>query len=164
MPGTETLLKRRIEVVARSHYLDLSNDPASALPSPTPKGAETFTQCILDRVFALGVIPRAMEAARACDVQRVYGKSVLQEKLADALRDFFSSIATAHPRNHDKASAFAEVIVAEIPPAIEQQAFDTAAWRQYMTEHELQEEAAREREAEIERNRRRPPRKSLYPC
>jgi hypothetical protein len=163
MPGTETFLKRQIEVVARSYYLDLSSDPASALPSPTPKGAEIFAQCIHDRVFAPGVIPRAMEAARACDVQRVHGKSVLQERLADALRDYFSSIATAHPRNHDKASAFAEVIVAEIPPAIEGQAFDTAARRQHMTESELQEEEARERDAEIERNRRRQRRGPLYP-
>jgi hypothetical protein len=69
-----------------------------------------------------------------------------------------------HPRNVDRARAAAEVIVAEVPPWVERQAFELASRHQHMTESESQEEAAHEREAEIERNRRRPPRKALYPC
>jgi hypothetical protein len=56
------------------------------------------------------------------------------------------------------------VIVAEVGPAVEKQAFESASRRQHMTELELQQEEAEEREAEIERNRRRPGRKSLYRC
>jgi hypothetical protein len=162
MPGTE-ILKQYIVTVARSHYLDTSSNPTFGLPSPTPKGTEIFAQCILDRVFAPGVIKRANEAASACDVQLVHPKSPLQERLADALRDSFPLGRRPHPLNHDKARAFAEVIVAEITPAVEDQAFETAARRQNMTESELLEEEARDREAELERNRRRPPRKPLYP-
>jgi hypothetical protein len=113
--------------------------------------------------FGPTVITRAMEAANGCDVQPVDPKSGLQERLADALRDSFTQWRPPHPRDRDKARAFAEVIVAEITPAVDREAFETAARRQHMTESELAEEAAREREAEIERNRRRPPRKPLYP-
>jgi hypothetical protein len=56
------------------------------------------------------------------------------------------------------------VIVAEVGPAVEKRAFEIASRRQYITEGELQQEAAQEREAEIERNRRRPGRRALYSC
>jgi predicted phosphoribosyltransferase len=47
------------------------------------------------------------------------------------------------------------MIVAAVGPAVEKQAFEAASRRQHMTEGELQQEEAREREAEIERIRRR---------
>jgi hypothetical protein len=163
MPGTEIILKQQIVAVARSYYFETSSNPTFALSPPTPKGAGIFAQCILDRVFAQDVIRCAMAAASGCDVQPVHPKSPLQERLANVLRDSFPLGRRPHPLNHDQAKAFAEVIVAGITPEVEGQAFDTAARRQHMTGSELLEEAAREREAEIERNRRRPPRKPLYP-
>jgi hypothetical protein len=51
-----------------------------------------------------------------------------------------------------------------VGPAVEKQAFEVASRRQHMSEIELQQEEAQEREAEIERNRRRPGRRAPYPC
>jgi hypothetical protein len=105
-----------------------------------------------------------MEAARDCDVRPVHDQSVLQQRLFDALLDFLPQLWAPHPHNADGARAAAEVIVAEVGPAIEKQAFEAASRRQHMTDFELQQEEAQEREAEIERNRRRPGRKALYDC
>jgi hypothetical protein len=65
-------------------------------------------------------------------------------------------VRAGHPHNVNRAGAAAEVIVAEVSPVIEKQAFEAASRRQHMTEGELRQEEAWEREAEIERNRRRP--------
>jgi hypothetical protein len=151
-----------LATVARSYYFDTSSNELYALPSPTPAGTEIFAQYILDRVFAPGVMSRAMEAARDCDVRSVHDKSVLQQRLFDALVDFLPQIWNPHPHNADRARAAAEVIVAEVGPAVEKQAFEAASRRQHMTDIQLQQEAAWEREAAIDRNRRRPGRKTLY--
>jgi hypothetical protein len=153
-----------VATVARSYYFDTSSNELYAMPAPTPQGTEIFAQHILDHVFASGVTARAMEAARECDVRTLHNKSVLQQRLFDALLDFLPQLWKPHPHNANRARAAAEVIVAEVGPAVEKQAFEVASRRQHMTEVELQEEEAREREAEIERNRRRPGRKAMYPC
>ena len=153
-----------LATVARSYYFDTSCNPSYALPAPTPAGTEIFAQYILDCVFVSGVMSRAMESARDCDVRPVHDKSVLQQRLFDALLDFLPQIWKPHPHNNDRARAAAEVIVAEVGPAVEKQAFEAASRRQHMTEFELQQEEAQEREAEIERNRRRPGRRALYRC
>jgi hypothetical protein len=155
-------LMQVIATVARGYYFDTSTNPSYALPAPTPAGTEIFAQYILDCVFASGVMPRAMEAASECDVRPVHDKSVLQQRLFDALLDFLPQLWAPHPHNANRARAAAEVIVAEVGPAVEKQAFEAASRRQHMTEVELQQEEAWEREAEIERNRRRPGRKALY--
>jgi hypothetical protein len=155
-------LMQVVATAARGYYFDTSCNPSYALPAPTPAGTEIFAQFILDRVFAPGVMSRAMEAARDCDVRTVHDKSVLQQRLFDALLDFLPQIWKPHPRNGDKARAAAEVMVAEVGPAVEKQAFEVASRRQHMTEGELQQEEAWGREAEIERNRRRPGRRPLY--
>jgi hypothetical protein len=157
-------LMQVVATVARSYYFDTSTNPSYALPAPTPAGTEIFAQYILERVFAPGVMSRVMQAARECDVRPVHDKSVLQQRLFDALLDFLPQIWSSHPRNADRAKAAAEVIVAELSPAVEKQAFEAASRRQHMTQGELQQEEAQEREAEIERNRRRPGRKPLYNC
>jgi hypothetical protein len=154
-----------VYAVARGHYLNLSSDPSYALPPPTQQGAEIFADFILKRAKAPGILARADEATRDCDVQSVQDKSALQERLAEALRDFrLRTFLHPHPWNDTKARAFAEVIVAEIGQPVEQQAFDTVKRRQHMSELELREEEAREHEAAIERDRqRRRPLKPLYP-
>jgi hypothetical protein len=154
-------LMQVVATVARGYYFDTSTNPSYALRAPTPAGTEIFAKYILDRVFAPGVMPRAMEAARECDVRTVHDKSVLQQRLFDALCDFLPQLWRPHPRNADRARAAGEVMVAEVGPAVEKRAFEAASRRQHMTEGELQQEEAREREAEIERNRRRP-RRRLY--
>jgi hypothetical protein len=155
-------LKHVLATAARGYYFDTSCDPSYALPAPTPAGTEIFAQYILDCVF--DVMPRAMEAARDCDVRPVHDKSVLQQRLFDALLDFLPQLWKPHPRNDDRARAAAEVMVAELGPAVEKQAFEVASRRQHMTDFELQQEEAQEREAEIERNRRRPGRRAIYEC
>jgi hypothetical protein len=157
-------LMQVVATVARSYYFDTSCNPNYALLPPTPAGTEIFAQRILDCVFAPGVMPRAMEAARDCDVRPVHDKSVLQQRLFDALLDFLPQLWAPHPHNANRARAAAEVIVAEVSPAVEKQAFESASRRQHMTDGELQQEQAQEREAEIERNRRRPGRKAIYSC
>jgi hypothetical protein len=155
-------LKHVLATAARGYYFDTASNELYALPPPTPAGTEIFAQYILDCVF--DVMSKAMEAARDCDVRPVHDKSVLQQRLFDALLDFLPQLWKPHPRNDDRVRAAAEVMVAEVSPAVEKQAFEVASRRQHMTEVELQEEEAREREAEIERNRRRPGRKAMYPC
>jgi hypothetical protein len=155
-------LMQVIATAARGYYFDTASNPSYALPAPTPAGAEIFTHFMVERVFAPGVMPRALEAARECDVRPVYNKSLLQQRLFDTLVDFMPQLWRPHPRNVDRARAGAEVMVAEVGPAVEKQAFDAASRLQHMTESESQEEAARERESEIERNRRRPRRRPLY--
>jgi hypothetical protein len=155
-------LMQVVATVARSYYFDTASNPSYALLPPTPAGTEIFAQRILDCVFAPGVMPRAMEAARECDMRTFHDKSVLQQRLFDALLDFLPQLWAPHPRNADRARAAGEVMVAEVGPAVEKRAFEAASRRQHMTEFELQEEAAQEREAEIERNRRRPGRRALY--
>jgi hypothetical protein len=157
-------LKHVLATVARSYYFETSSNELYAMPSPTPTGTEIFAQYILDRVFAPGVMSRAMEAARDCDVRTVHDKSVLQQRLFDALVDFLPQLWAPHPHNANRARAAAEVIVAEVGPAVEKQAFEAASRRQHMTDLELQQEEAQDREAEIERNRRRPGRRALYQC
>jgi hypothetical protein len=153
-------LKHVLATVARSYYFDTSSNELYAMPSPTPAGTEIFAQYILDCVF--DVMPKAIESARDCDVRTVHDKSVLQQRLFDALLDFLPQLWKPHPHNANRARAAAEVLVAEVSPAVEKQAFESASRRQHMTELELQQEEAHEREAEIERNRRRPGRKALY--
>jgi hypothetical protein len=157
-------LMQVIATAARGYYFDTASNPSYALPAPTPAGAEIFTHFMVERVFAPGVMPRALEAARECDVRPVYNKSVFQQRLFDTLVDFMPQLWKPHLRNTDRARAVAEVVVAEVPAWVERKAFELASRLQHMTESESQEEAAHEREAEIERNRRRPPRKALYPC
>jgi hypothetical protein len=155
-------LKHVLATVARSYYFDTASNELYALPPPTPAGTEIFAQYILDCVF--DVMPKAIEAARDCDLRPVHDKSVLQQQLFDALLDFLPHLWNPHPHNANRARAAAEVIVAELGPAVEKQAFEAASRRQHMTEFELQQEEAQEREAEIERNRRRPGRRALYRC
>ena len=156
-------LMQVIATAARGYYFDTASNPSYALPAPTPAGAEIFTHFMVERVFAPGVMPRALEAARECDMRPVYNKSVFQQRLADALVDFMPQLWKPHPRNVDRARAGAEVIVAEVGPAVEKQAFEAASRLQHMTELELQEEQARDREDEIARNRPRPRRRPFYP-
>jgi hypothetical protein len=106
-----------------------------------------------------------LEAARECDVRPVYNKSVLQQRLYDVLAEFMPQLWRPHPRNDDRARAGAEVIVAEVGPAVEREAFQDAARRQHMSEFELQEDSSRERDEAIERQRQsRQPKRKLYPC
>jgi hypothetical protein len=74
-------LKHVLGTVAREYYFGASSNKLYALPPPTPTGAEIFEAYVLDRVFTPGVMPRAMEAARDCDVRPVHDKSVLQQRL-----------------------------------------------------------------------------------
>src|SRR5262245_15263937 len=162
MNANEALMQV-IATAARGYYFDTASNPSYALPVPTPAGAKIFTHFVVERVFAPGVMPRALEAARESDVRPVHNKSVFQQRLFDALVDFMPQLWKPHPRNVDRARAGAEVIIVEIGPAVEKQAFDAASRLQHMTESELQEEQARDREQEILFNRSRPRRRPMYP-
>jgi len=158
-------LTQVIATAVRGYYFDTASNPSYALPAPTPAGAEIFTQWLLDHVFAPGVMSRVVEASRECDVRPVHNKSVLQQRLVDTLVDFMPQRRRPHPRNGDKARAAAEVIVAEVTPWVERQAFELAGRRQHMSEFELQEEQLRERDEAIEHQRQsRKPRRKLYQC
>jgi hypothetical protein len=61
-----------VATVAREYYFGASTNELYALPAPTPAGTEIFARRILDCVFAPGVMLRAMEAARDCDVRPAY--------------------------------------------------------------------------------------------
>jgi hypothetical protein len=62
-------LMQVIATAARGYYFDTASNPSYALPAPTPAGAEIFTHFMVERVFAPRVMPRALEAARECDVR-----------------------------------------------------------------------------------------------
>jgi hypothetical protein len=90
--NTSEPLMQIVATVARSYYFDTSSNELYAMPSPTPAGTEIFAQHIIDSVSASGVMSRAMEAVRDCDVRTVHDKSVLQQRLFDALLDFLPQL------------------------------------------------------------------------
>jgi hypothetical protein len=67
-----------------------------------------------------------------------------------------------HPRREDMAAAAADTIVAEFTTDRVEAALQRAARHAAASEHLWEVERAREREAEIARNRRKPPRKLPY--
>jgi hypothetical protein len=80
--------------------------------------------------------------------------------IRDALITYIAP-RTRPPRQDDKARAFAETLVAVYNEANVQAAMRQAARYAPL---DPEQSAAWEREAEIERNRRRPRRRGLYSC
>jgi hypothetical protein len=106
----------------------------------------------------------ARDAASRCSASWVENASLLQQRLREALFDFYKQSARSHPRIEDQAHAFAEAVIAEVGPTVESDALWQVARLEHLSEVEWQYAQAVEREAEIARNRRRPRRKALYPC
>jgi hypothetical protein len=133
-------------------------------PQPTRQGAGIFVNYVMNHLRGLGVIPRAREAASRCSALCVENASLLQKRLREALVDFYKRAARPHPRIEDQARAFAETVIAEFGSMIESAAFRQVARLEHLSEVEWQYAQAVAREEEIARNRRRPPRRPLYPC
>jgi len=70
-------------------------------------------------------------------------------------------VVRPHPRLEDQAAAFADTIIAQFRPDYVAAALRHAARFATASEHHMQVEQARWREAEIARNRRKPPRLSF---
>ena len=106
----------------------------------------------------------ARDAASQCSAPWVENATLLQQRLREALIDFYKQSARSHPRIEDQARAFAETVIAEVGPEVESAALRQVERMQHLSDIEWQYAQAVEREEEIARNRRRPRRKALYPC
>jgi hypothetical protein len=128
----------------------------SAIPDATREGLAVFVAEMVKLLNRPGLVMRAKEARGDCDFDP-YEPSALQVAIRDALVAYIAP-RTRPPQQDDKARAFAETIAAVYTDANVQAAMRQAAWAPFDPDHK----AAWEREAEIERNRRRPGRRALY--
>jgi hypothetical protein len=143
---------------------EVSADYYFSLPHSTRSGAAVFVDEML-KLLTPELVARAREAAGACEADYpVLSPTVLQERLLAAIVDRYRRIVRPHPRLADQAAAFAETIIAAFGPEAEAAALRYARRMASASEHLAQVEYARAREEEIARNRRKPPRRPLYPC
>jgi hypothetical protein len=133
-------------------------------PGSTRSGVRAFVDDMFDFLQTPGLVPRAREAAQVCEAEPVRNPNVFQEILRAAVFDFYRRSVRPHPRLDDMAAAFADTIIAPFTLDRIETALRRAERLSAVSEHLWEVERAREREAEIARNRRRPPRKPLYPC
>jgi hypothetical protein len=132
----------------------------TVVPDATREGLVVFIAEMVKLLNRPGLIMRAKEARDDVDFDPIYEPSALQVAIRDALVTYIAP-RTRPPRQDDKARAFAETIAAVYNEANVQAALRQAArYAPFDPDHA----AAQEREAEIERNRRRPGRKMLYFC
>jgi hypothetical protein len=132
----------------------------SAVPDATREGLAVFVAEMVKLLNRPGLVMRAKEARDDCDFDPIYEPSVLQVAIRDALVTFIAP-RTRPPQQDDKARAFAETIAAVYnEPNVQAAMRHAARYAPFDPEHA----AAQEREAEIERNRRRPRRRALYQC
>jgi hypothetical protein len=122
--------------------------------------AANFVEQMLKLLHRPGLLLRAREAADKCDVKPLERFTALQSNMRPALIGYYLARARPHPWRQRKAGCWADTIVAEFNIANE-----TAAMLETRRRARVDplEAAAREREAKIERNRRRPRRQPLYP-
>ena len=131
----------------------------TVVPDATREGLVVFIAEMIKLLNRPGLIMRAKEARDALDFDPIYEPNALQVAIRDALITYIAP-RTRQPRQDDKARAFAETIAAVYNEPNVQAAIRQAAHAPFDPERA----AAHEREAEIERNRRRPGRRAPYPC
>jgi hypothetical protein len=133
-------------------------------PNTTRAGAVVFADEML-KLLTPGLVARAREAAAACEADYpVLNPTPFQESLRRGIIDAYCRTVRAHPRLDDQAAAFAETIIEPFGREAEAAALRYANRMGTASEHLAQVEHARAREEEIRRNRRKPPRRPLYPC
>jgi hypothetical protein len=132
-------------------------------PGSTRSGVRVFVEDMFNILYTPGLVPRAREAAQICEAQPVINPNAFQERLRAAVFDLYRRTVRAHPRLDDMAAAFAETIIEPFTSWRIETALQRAERLAAASEHLWEVERAREREAEIARNRRRPRRKPLYP-
>ena len=146
-----------IKAVLADHYI-------TTIPQATRQGVALFVNYLMNDLRGPGVMRNAREAASQCSAPWVENATLLQQRLREALINFYEQSARSHPRIEDQARAFAETVIAEVGPEVESAALRQVERMQHLSDIEWQYAQAVEREAEIARNRRRPRRKALYPC
>jgi hypothetical protein len=151
-------LEEVIKAVLVDHYIATAPQPA------TRQGLALFVNYMMDQLRGPGVMRNAADAASQCCAPWVGDATLLQQRLREALIDFYQHTARSHPRIEDQAHAFAETVIAELGPAVESVALRQVERLQHLSEIEWQYAQAVAREDEIARNRRRPKRRALYPC
>ena len=136
-----------------------------SLPNSTRSGARVFVDDMLELLRTPGLGSRVREAAAACEADYpIINPNPFQENLRPAIFDCYTRSARPHPRREDMAAAGADTIVAEFTTDRVEAALQRAARHAAASAHLWEVERAREREAEIARNRPRPKRAKLYPC
>ena len=144
---------------------EVAADYYFSLPHSTRSGAAVFVDEMLQLLHMSGVVPRAREAAAACEADYpVVNPHPFQEILRAAFIDGYRRTVRPHPRLADQAAAFADTIIARFSPEYVEPALQRAARLAAASEHLMQVQQARWREEEIARNRPRPKRVKLYPC
>jgi hypothetical protein len=116
-------LEEIIWAVVVDHYI------ATAPQPPTRQGVALFANYLMDHLRGPGVMRNAREVASQCSAPWVDNASLLQQRLREALVDFYRHTARPHPRIEDQASAFAEAVIAEVGPTVESAASGFSACR-----------------------------------
>ena len=134
------------------------------VPQATRQGVALFVNYMMDQLRLAGVMARAWEAAGQCSAPWVDNATLLQQRLSEALVDFYKQSARSHPRIEDQASAFAETVINELGQSAEAAALTQVERLQHLSEIQWQYAQAVAREDEIARNRPKRRRRALYPC
>ena len=83
---------------------------------------------MLQLLHMSGVVPRAREAAAACEADYpVVNPHPFQENLRAAFIDGYTRTVRPHPRLADQAAAFADTIIAQFSPEYVEPALQRAA-------------------------------------
>jgi hypothetical protein len=115
-------------------------------PGSTRSGVRAFVDDMFDILHTPGLVPRAREAAQACEAEPVTNPNAFQEKLRAAVFDLYRRTVRPHPRVEDMAAAFADTIVAPFTPERIETALRRAERLAAASEHLWEVERARERE------------------
>jgi hypothetical protein len=132
-------------------------------PAAERAGFEAYADTIMVEVNKAE--PRARHAAKNCDVENhSTWWTPLQKALFDAVARFrLNDRENPDRTNHEhRAEAFARIIAGAVDSGVEQRALHQATLRP-LTAHEKEVRAAEDLDREFEQNRRRGPRKAIYP-
>ena len=125
-------LEEIIWAVVVDHYI------ATAPQPPTRQGLALFANYLMDHLRSPGVMRNAREAASQCSAPWVENATLLQQRLREALVDFYKQSARSHPRIEDQTRAFAETVIAEVGPEVESAALVQVERMQHLSEIEWQ--------------------------
>lgn len=142
---------------------EVTGDYYFSLPHSTRSGGRVFVDDMVQLLQTPGLGSRSTEAAAACEAAYpVVNPNPVQENLRAAIIDAYMRSAKPHQHLEDMALAYADTIVAEFTTDRIEAALRHAARMAAASEHLWEVERAREREAEIARNRRKSRRKLPY--
>ena len=134
---------------------------------PTMDGRTAFVSFLIDWLRQPGTMSRAWNAAIECSGPEYELDTHLQHRVYDLLLEVYPQTGRSHVSKtvaEARADAFAKPVASELTADIEDAAWLKVKRIQFLSDAEERRQHWRERDAEMARNRPRPPRRKLYPC